>query len=271
MNGSGSLPRSLQSLLRSYRYELWGLGILLGALSLSGALDAQTGDPSAAVPASPAPSIQPAPILPVMDYRYAVSWGGMSVGQMQVSLKPGGKPGCYRYEAISHPSALAAMLYGAPNETSLFCVKDGTIVSQHFESVLPSDDKQSYTLDFDWDQHKVTNSKGPTRDLPADAVDSFNLQQAVRLWVVAHAQDKTSPIAEFTMVDRKNLTHYQFRLAGHEPVQTPAGQFDTLKLERIDNPDKIGRFWLAPGKDYMPVVIETKNGGKPTVRMELVS
>jgi hypothetical protein len=238
------------------------------ALLLSGALNADVGAPATA---SQAPSIQPAPIVPAMDYRYAVSWGGMGVGQMQVSLKPGDKPDCYRYEAISHPSALAAMLYGSPNETSLFCVKDGAIRSQHFESVLPNDDKQSYQLNFDWDQHKVSNTKGPTRNLPTDAVDSFALQQAVRLWVVTHAHDASPPIAEFTMIDRKNVTHYKFKLAGHEPVQTQAGQFDALKLERIDNPDKVGRFWLAPTKDYMPVVIETKNGGKPTVRMELVS
>ena len=268
MTGRGRGSR--RSRLRLDRYELWSLAILGGALLLSGALDADV-DPPVAPVAQAAPSIQPVPILPAMDYRYAVSWGGMDVGQMQVSLKPGDQKDCYRYEAISHPSALAAMLYGSPNETSLFCVKDGAIRSQHFESVLPSDDQQSYKLDFDWDRHSVASSKGPARDIPADAIDSFALQQAVRLWVVAHVHDASPPIAEFTMVDRKNLTHYQFRLAGQEPVQTPAGQFQAVRLERIDNPQKVGRFWLAPTKNYMPVVIETKNGGKPTVRMELVS
>jgi hypothetical protein len=252
------------------RYDFGALVILFVALLFSAALEAQPDDPGQTAMAQ-APSIEAAPILPLLHFRYDVSWGGMSVGQMEISLKPHGDPGCYRYRAISHPSALAALLYGSPNQTSLFCVKDGQLRSQHFESVLPSDDKQSYTLDFDWDKRSVTDNHGRVRDIPADAIDSFALQQAVRLWVVAHVRDPQPPIAEFTMVDNKNLTHYRFKLAGREPVETPAGKFMAIRLERIDNPNKIGRFWLAPEHDYMPVVIETKNGNKPTVRMELAS
>jgi hypothetical protein len=269
MRRIGRVARRSVASLRLNRYDMLSIGILLSALLLSGAFGADSNPQSTTVATQAAPSIQPVPLLPTMDYHYDVSWGGMGVGQMQVSLKAGDKPDCYRYEAISHPSALAAMLYGSPNETSLFCVKDGAIRSQHFESVLPSDDKQSYQLDFDWDKRKVFDSKNGPRDIPADAIDSFALQQAVRLWVVQHAKDANPPIAEFTMVDHKNLTHYQFRLMGHEPVQTAAGKFDTIRLERIDNPAKVGRFWLAPDRGYMPVVIETKSGGKPTVRMEL--
>ena len=71
------------------------------------------------------------------------------------------------------------------------------------------------------------------------------------------------------MVDRKNLTHYQFRFAGRETVKTPAGDFEAIKLERIDNPDKLGLLWVAPSRDYLPVRIETRNGGKPPVLLQL--
>ncbi|MDR3415983.1 MAG: DUF3108 domain-containing protein [Nevskia sp.] len=210
----------------------------------------------------------PAP-LPNLDYRYDAHWGGLDVGQVEIALKPDGGQGCYRYTNVSNPTGLVRALYGAPNQTSLFCVRDGRIQSRRFESSLPGDDKQSYTLDFDWDKHTVTDGKGQVRSIPDDAVDSFALQQAVRLWVLAHAGDASPPEAAFTMVDGKNLTHYRFRFSGHQKVDTPAGSFDTLLMERIDNPDKIGRFWLAPDRGYMPVRIETKNGGKPMVGMEL--
>jgi len=160
------------------------------------------------------------------------------------------------------------MLYGSANQTSLFCLKDGRIRSQRFESTLENDPKQSYTLDFDWDKHTVTDNSGQVRQIPDDAIDSFALQQAVRLWVLAHANDAKPPVAEFTMVDNKNLTHYQFRFSGHQKIDTPAGSFDTLLMERIDNPDKIGRFWLAPDRGYMPVRTETK-GGKALVTLVL--
>lgn len=210
------------------------------------------------------------PVLPSLDLVYSASFGGLGVGSVEVTLKPEGDPGCYRYTNTSSPSALVRALYGSPNQTSLFCVRDGRIRSRHFESILPGDDKQSYKLDFDWTRHTVTDQLGQSRDIPDDAIDSFALEQAVRLWVLAHANDEKPPVAEFTMVDHKNLTHYQFRFGGHQQVQVPAGTFDTLLMERIDNPDKVGRFWLAPDRGYLPAKIETRNGGRPTVQMVLV-
>jgi len=207
--------------------------------------------------------------LPKLDYSYDASWGGMSLGQVEIALRPEAESGCYRYTNTSNPNALVRALYGSPNQTSRFCLKDGRIRSQHFESVVPGDDKRSYTLDFDWAKHTVIDQNGQVRTIPDDAIDSFALEQAVRLWVQAHAGDGTPPIAEFTMVDNKNLTHYQFKFSGHQKIDTPAGSFDTLLMERIDNPDKQGRFWLAPDRAYMPVRIETKNGGKPMVVMVL--
>jgi hypothetical protein len=206
--------------------------------------------------------------LPSMDYTYDGDAMGMSLGEVHIALKPDGAAGCYRYSNTSNPSGLVKMLYGSANQASQFCLKDGRIRSQHFESVLQNDPRQSYTLDFDWDKHTVTDNNGQVRQIPDDAIDSFALQQAVRLWVLAHASDATPPVAEFTMVDNKNLTHYKFRFSGHQKIGTPAGSFDTLLMERIDNPDKIGRFWLAPDRGYMPVRTETK-GGKVLVTLVL--
>ena len=238
-------------------------------IALGAGAQAVADEPAAATVAATGTSTKAADALPAIDVRYAVSWGGLGVGKIDVSLKADVGAGCYQYTTVSHPTALARSLYGAPNESSQFCVKDGRVRSKHFNSVLPGDDKQSYTLNFDWDKNSVTDENGQTRSIPANAIDSFALQQAVRLWVAAHAKDENPPVAEFDMVDRKNLTHYQFKLAGHETVETPAGTFDALKMERIDNPKKEGHFWLAAERDYMPVKITTRNGSKPAVVMVL--
>jgi hypothetical protein len=214
-------------------------------------------------------SARPADNLPAIDVHYLVSWGGLGVGKVDVSLKPDVGADCYQYTTISHPTALARSLYGAPSESSQFCVKNGQIRSRHFNSVLPSDARQTYALNFDWDKHTVTDQSGQTRTIPENAVDSFALQQAVRLWVSAHANDANPPLAEFDMVDRKNLTHYQFKLTGHETVETHDGSFDALKMERVDNPKKEGLFWLAAERDYMPVKITTRSGNKPAVTLIL--
>ena len=207
--------------------------------------------------------------LPNLDAIYAVSWSGLGVGDASVSLKADVRAGCYVYASTTKPVGFIKALYGSPNESSRFCVQGGRIRSQHFESVLQGDDKQSYALAFDYAKHQVTDENGLSREIPDEAVDSFSLHQAVRLWAAAHAKDENPPVGEFTMVDRKNFTYYKFKFAGRETLQTPAGTFETVKIERVDNPDKIGRFWLAPERDYMPVRIETKNGGKPALVLSL--
>lgn len=211
--------------------------------------------------------------LPALSLVYSVNYGGIGAGDADVSLKPdptvGAKAGCYIYETRTRPVGFIKMLFGSPNQVSRFCVEGGVVRSQRFESVLENDDKQSYVLDFDYAKRQVTDENGVVREIPSEAVDSFALQQAVRLWVAKHAADASPPLAEFTMVDRKNLTHYQLKLAGRETIKTPAGSFETIRLERIDNPDKVGRFWLAAERDWMPVKIETKSGNKPTAVLTL--
>lgn len=207
--------------------------------------------------------------LPALNLVYSVNYAGIGAGDADVTLKPDGKPGCYLYETKTHPVGFIKAIFGSPNQSSRFCVDNGVVRSQRYESVLENDDKQSYVLDFDYAKRQVTDENGLVREIPNEAVDSFALQQAVRLWVARHVNDAEPPVAQFTMVDRKNLTHYQLKLAGRETVKTPAGEFDTVRLERIDNPDKIGRYWLAAERDWMPVKIETKSGKKPSAVLTL--
>ena len=207
--------------------------------------------------------------LPARDLVYSVNYAGIRAGDAEVSLRPDERAGCYVYRTRTKPVGFIKAIFGSPNQASRFCVDQGVIRSQHFESVLDNDDKQSYTLDFDYARRQVTDENGGVREIPAEAVDSFALQQAVRLWVAKHANDAEPPIAEFTMVDSKHLTRYRLKLVGREQVRTQAGDFNTIRLERIDNPDKIGRFWLAAERDWMPVKIETKSGKKPTAVLTL--
>ena len=207
--------------------------------------------------------------LPALNLVYAVQYAGFSAGEADITLKPEGAAGCYRYDTNTRPTGFVKALFGSPNQYSRFCVADGVVRSQRYESVLEDDAEQSYRLDFDYVTRKVIDENGLVREIPAEAVDSFSLQQAVRLWVAKHANDANPPIARFTMVDRKNLTYYQLKITGRETVKTPAGKFDAILLERIDNPNKVGRFWLAAERDWMPVKIETRSGKKPSLVLSL--
>lgn len=217
------------------------------------------------------PELSVAATLGTFRYNYDVSWGGISIGDLRLSLGPWpGHTDCYRYATKTYPNSIVKLLYGSPSEVSLFCVNhDGQIRSKRFVSTLPGRPNQSYTLVFNWKSGVVTNNKGMTRKIPADAVDSLAIQQAVRLWMLRHSGVRSGEVARFTMVDDKHLTKYKLQFDGKRVVKTPAGRFATLFVRRVDTPGKVARFWLAPARKDMPVKSMVRDGDRPSITMVL--
>lgn len=204
---------------------------------------------------------------------YDVQWGGMTLGHATIALTPLDK-GCFRYESVTHPMALVRWTYGSPRETSEFCVDGERIVPLHFEYRNERRQKDSYTLDFDWTARTVKTIKGGNvsmRELPDNAYDRFVLQQAVRLWVMRNAGADSPPPVAFTMVDDDRMKTYRFAIVGRESIDTPVGRFDTIRVERVDSPDKTSRFWVAPERSYTPIRIEHVEDGDVKLRMVLRS
>lgn len=210
------------------------------------------------------------PVLPELHLKYDVTWRGMGLGSATITLKAHGDAGCYRYESLTEPVGLVRMFYGRPREISDFCVRGGRVVPRRFEYQQPKGD-DSFTLEFDAVAGKVRGGAKGERDLPADAQDRFGIQQAVRLWVLGNLQaEPGARSAEFAMVDERRIKRYRFAVTGREVVQVPAGRFDNAVLvQRVDDPKKSVRFWLAPARDYMPVKVEQVREGKVELRLVL--
>lgn len=208
------------------------------------------------------------PRLPAVDLFYDVTWAGIGVGQAEFRLKPDASaPDCYVYDSLTHPTGLAALLYGAPQQHSWFCLRGGRVVPRQMSS---SGAGQNYVLRFDWARRVVTGGRDGARELPEGAVDSVSLQQAVRLWAIEQAGRADPQPGRFVMVDDHNIQTDVFRVAGRDKVTVPAGTFDTVVVERIDAPGKTARFWLAPARDWMPVKAVQRNGHGPSVEMRLM-
>ena len=205
------------------------------------------------------------PKLPVLNLTYAVSWKGISLGDATVTLKPEGGPDCYHYSSLTEPIGLVRMFYGKPQETSDFCVSDGRVVPRRYAFSNPGNEGSAYTLEFDSKAGKVRDGKGGTRDIPANAQDRLGIQQAMRLWVLAHLQAQPgAETVDFSQIDDTNIRTYRFAITGREDIRTPAGLYKTVLVQRIDNPDITSKFWLAPEHDYMPVRFEQVRGGNVT-------
>lgn len=219
-------------------------------------------------------SVQAAPpdVFQPRTDRYDVSWGAIGLGEGTISLSalPGGN--CYRFETVTKPLAIVRWTYGSPRETSEFCVEDGQIRPRHFEYHNDKRAKDGFTLDFDHQAAKVKaikNGEIKIRELPEQAYDRFLIQLVVRQWVIANAGQPDTPPLEVKMVDHRRIKTYRFEIAGAEKLDTPAGRFDTLLVQRIDDPDNSLRFWVAPSLGYVPVKVQQIEKGETKLQMLL--
>jgi hypothetical protein len=114
---------------------------------------------------------------------------------------------------------------------------------------------------FDWADLSLkleANGKTTTQPMPAHAQDKLSM-----LYAFAFHPPGAAPIA-INATDGKGVSHYVFEAAGQQEIDTPAGQFDALRLvKRKDGPDDHGtEIWLARGHGYLPirVLITDKDG-----------
>jgi hypothetical protein len=213
------------------------------------------------------------PQLPQLNLRYAAAWKGISLGDVLISLKPDGGPDCYRYQSVSEPIGMVRMFYGTPHETSQFCLSGGRVVPRRFSFINNKDEASSFSLEFDVAAGTVRDGRGDVRKIPSNAQDRFGLQHAVRLWVLGQLAKKevSDETVDFAMVDDRRIKTYRFAITGREEVETPAGRFETVLVQRVDDPNKSSKFWLAPSRDYMPVKVEQIKRGSSDLKMVLKS
>ncbi|MCI0749863.1 MAG: DUF3108 domain-containing protein [Nevskiales bacterium] len=207
--------------------------------------------------------------LPELQLTYGVTWNSLILGEATITLGATGEPDCYRYESLTRPVGLVRMFYGKPRETSEFCIVAGRVVPKRFSFVNTKHEDQNFTLEFDPVAGRVRSSRGDVREIPSNAQDRFGLQQAVRLWVLEHAQMDDPGTVEFAMVDDDRIKVYRFAITAREEVEVAAGRFATLRVQRVDDPNKSITFWLSPARHYMPVKVEQVKDGKTDLRMEL--
>ena len=212
-------------------------------------------------------------LLQPYDAQYEVQWGGMALGKAQISLERVAEGAaadeCFIYTSKTKPNALVRMFDGKPVEQAQFCVEEGAVKSRWL-SFANSKQDDDFRLSFDWDAGQVTGPGEQQRALQAQAVDRFSMQEALRLWVMQNAGAKDVAPRKLLMVEDDRIREYEFLISGEQRVETPAGSFDAVLVDRIDDPKKTVRFWFAPQKGYQIVRFERSREGKPTVIMALL-
>lgn len=232
----------------------------------------------------PANAVEPAPETPdesvtglqaipgtlsPLESRYELSRGVIVLGEATFTLSPGEADQCWVYQYRAKPSGLARLFIGNITETSHFCLVDGFIRSQKFSFHRADKEKDNFELEFNWDDRMVRSSIGDMRPLRNDMIDRLAMQVAVKRWVVARGGVPGPEKISMTKVEDDRIKTYSFQVIGHEQVETPAGTFDTVRVERVDDPKKSTRFWLAPDRDYQVVRVEQVRKGAEQLKMLL--
>lgn len=147
-------------------------------------------------------------------------------------------------------------------EKSIFAnTKDG-IRPYTYDFVNPLKKERSLSLQFDWEQNKVTDAHSrETVALVPRTYDKLSYQMQLQLDVC------TAPDAfkgeNYVVADRGRLKTYRIEPMGREPMKTPLGTLDTLKLRqfRPDKHQKETLIWLAPDWQCLLVRVEQHDEG----------
>ena len=142
------------------------------------------------------------------------------------------------------------------SESSLFKLHNQHLrpLEYRFDHTGSKKERHAY-LKFDWIKREVANTvEGHTweMEIPEKALDKLIVQLAVMMDLDAGKQELVYAIA-----DGGKLKEYTFGIVGKEKLRVPAGEYETVKLERLrkDN-DRTTYLWCAPSLGYLPVRIK---------------
>ncbi|MDH3318945.1 MAG: DUF3108 domain-containing protein [Betaproteobacteria bacterium] len=112
---------------------------------------------------------------------------------------------------------------------------------------------------FSWEGHTLTQEfrDGPqTQPLPPHAQDRLSFLFAPAF----HAPEVKR--LEFNVADGKGVSLYRFDVAGRERLSVPAGDFDALRLDQVDDGGRATQIWLDAAHSYLPlrVLVVQKDG-----------
>jgi len=129
--------------------------------------------------------------------------------------------------------------------------------------------KRSLSVSFDWDSAIAIATSGRQENtiaLEGLAMDSLSGYIALREQLLAGHKEVT-----FQSVDKGEMHDFNYVVTGEEWLETSAGSFRTLKLERVRDTEssRATEIWLALDWDYLLVKLVQREPGAKIISLEL--
>lgn len=203
--------------------------------------------------------------------EYRLYRGGSTLGSGVLSLRPTDEPDCYVYSYTATPAWILRWATGELTERSEFCRQDEQLIPLRYtykRDGFGADD-ENYSLQFDQEKATVTDHKGNTREWPVGSVDRLLMQLEAQRLVDGLSLPPPERRLSVTMVEDDRIRSYTLGTVGSETIRTPAGEFETIRVERLNDKRKTTRFWVAPALGYQLVKVEQQKRDDPPIGFEL--
>jgi hypothetical protein len=195
---------------------------------------------------------------------YQVLQGGEVIGEAVISLKPAGN-GQWEYSNQSKGTGgIAAALGANASDTTRFrWTNDAPETVVYDSRVMALKLKQRHT-EVNWSTRQVSVDDGKgteTYTASPGLVDRNTMPYAIGLALRSGKQAISLPVAV-----KRNVETQQFKVAGSDDVNVPAGRFKAQRVERSDT-DKPFSAWYVPQKYPVPVKMSQADGGNLTLQL----
>ncbi len=207
------------------------------------------------------------PLLKPFSATFSVHRNIIPLGELHLALKllDGGG---YSYTAHTFPGMLAGLF----SRNEVLEESRGTL---HPDWVQPSlyryqdqeESSENMEVTFDWNDHVADTSSHDitwSQTILPGTQDKLSQQLQVRRHL---AQGRAH--LDYQVADGGKLKTYQFMVDGEEPIETPYGAYDCLRVKRRKESGATDyTIWFAPELDFFPIRIERIQGDR-VYRMEL--
>ncbi len=198
-------------------------------------------------------SVQAVMAMPTpFEANYSVAKGSLTLGNLHTSLKVNGNR--YAYHKFTKATGLAALLTGIKitentnGEFSKNTIQPTNYLFNQSRRSKARIDKIQFT-------NKIANGSYKNKPYKLPFVNNTQDRASLEL-SLARDLSLNKPTLTYSVIERGNKKQYQFQKLGYEKVETPAGNFNAIKV-RVNR--KGGKretiFWLAKETDFMPVKI----------------
>ncbi|MEE2869829.1 hypothetical protein A15D_03354 [Alcanivorax sp. MD8A] len=196
--------------------------------------------------------------LPPAQARYRVVVNGIPVGMdATITLTPHPKGYQLQFQAENR--------FFRHQEVAIFDWNNCTARPHHYRHASAGFGiKREGEIEFDWDAGQANGSKA-VYPLADDALDALSVAMMARCNMARAEQS-----FEYAVAEPDGMDTYQYRFMEAETLETPAGKWQTVSVER-DYPERgrRSRFWAARELEYFMVRMDHQENPFIRGRIEL--